>query len=276
MTVLWGEQTNSRSGTLKRYDITIQPEQITIPAIDLPTSKPADYQYTFTVSNLNKPIITPSPISFKQVGTMYVAGQNLSGGTATITLESYKNGQLITTTTNSNVANNYYWTANWCTQETANNNYIGVVIGDTISFKIWANVPGVKMDYYALILYASRIYTGHISVCDVSFTSNLFSNSGLSTRTPIANGWTGQYLIPVATDLSASVNNLNIGSIAITSLNNGQNYPFLKLNPIYGFGAMQIGDWQSGNLAISTSLTNKLTVTQQLYPTSISFREFLR
>lgn len=257
MTIQWGDTGRVAYGSLKKYTFSYSMyENLYSTPNTLGTAKSGTPTDTKTIINSDLPIISPTPISTKYAGVLYLGGKNTSASSSNLYWQINKNGSSINTG-NFTISANTYWTANI---------YSGmgsIVVGDVIDIYLWSPLGSVNYDYMGFVAVPTQFFLSNAKILkDVAYTMGvpivpiLGTPSALSTNAQIV-------LYPLGT-----TDWLNIPNSATTII------PVINLNSTFGFGR-EIGDFPAGN-PTSTSTTNRPQYVKANLPTQITFREVLR
>lgn len=230
-------------------------------ATDLPTTKPATAQVSFTLQQSDLPVFSINPLSAKFVPYVNVSGQNNTGGAVTINYEIHKNGASVASGSKTNIANVNYWSIDcgfgYC------------VPGDLLEVFMWSSVsPSCNYSYYSIYTYVSNV--------QISKDQTLCKNFSLAT----VRGSRSYSLLTSTNYASGSLSNYYYNNMnSYTAWSGGTTViPYFSNESTKGFlGCMSISN-TDGNPGISafTSTTKLVNYVGNSYFTNINYREMLR
>lgn len=268
MTILWGDTGRGLYGSLKTLNITPYIIENNVAATALPTAMPASPQYSVTINTTTMaPTLTGiNVLSSKQVFGIMLAGQNTSGSTTTVYYQINKNGTLIKSGSTS-VTNNYYFTSSL--ENLAVN-------GDKYDIYVWASAAsGVNYFYTGCFMIPSSIDTGAENIANLTFTVDAVVNH-LPLTGHTGSGWAGSMYV-----FGSSYSGGTVG-IGATNINNAIapgsdiTFPLINISTPYKLFALQSGDVSGVEWGMYQHATNYPYICQNMFPSKIRYRDFLR
>lgn len=263
MTILTGDSGLVSVGPLKTFDTTVSPRETLLASgseISLPTADPGTNQVSFTIQSTDLPTITPLPLSTKYTAFLIVAGKNTSAGAATVTYSLYKtpsggsSASVVTGQNQAGIAASNFWTQ-------THYRFFDVQVGDTLEVRLWANVAGVNLDYYSILILPTRMQLSRAS-CLIDVTYTIQDPLSLYTKGSPVSGSVQGILVQIS---GTSIFNINISANLVI--------PFLPYSSGTFFtGRSFWGDSQLSTTA-NTSATSRPTITRNQIFSKITFRE---
>lgn len=263
MTIQWGDTGKVVIGSLKTFNTTVTPNETLLgTAQSLGTTTPTggasgDISYTIQASDL--PTITPKPISVKYSAYLIICGLNSSGASITLTYNVLKNGvSLASNQTQTAVTNANYWTH-------SHYRWYDVQVGDTIEAQTWASAAGVTLNYYAIVIYPTRMELTKCPVVkDLSMT---LSSPAMTKGNPsgVGNGNFNVFPTTGGDFLGLFATSNVIPSLSIASSTNGKS-----------LGGLERGDRSTSTSTTLSSTFYPFNYQRSFYPSTVSFREILR
>lgn len=269
MTVLYGDTGIVNTGPLKTFTLTMAAIRETLlPAgseIALPTgtepaaATPSCISYTIQASDL--PVVSPSAYSMKYTPFLVCSGKNTGVGSAIVKYSVYKNGvAVVTNQAGTAITVNNFWTQ-------THYRWLDVQVGDVIEVRCWADIAGVNLDYFNLVVYATRIeLTQALYVLDLEVP--ISNGNGMPTMATLgkpAVGNTGGWAL-VAFPES--------GGYAAHGFSSTASYAVLSISNNYGIfaGRPAVGDISQTSVTLQHA-TNHPFYNRTAFPTSFSFYE---
>lgn len=263
MTIQWGDTGKIVTGTLKTFNITLNPNESLISATqNLGTAAPTggaagDVSYTIKASDL--PTISPTPISCQYTAHLIVTGQNNSGASGSVNYNLLKNSTaIVSNQSQASIASANYWTQTHYRTT--------VVVGDVLEIQLWGSATGFTLLYAALILYPRMPQLSNVYILkDVNFTltAPTLTATGQTPAVAITQGWNVYPTNLTNTAISSA------SSFTMPSAN------FSDSSRFY-FGRAFYDGVSSAGTYTQTHATNHPYYGRCDYPSQITYREILR
>jgi hypothetical protein len=259
MPVQQGDTGKVAVGTLKTFNISVAAARETLlgtPVASLPTANPGTPQMTYTIQSSDLPIVTPSPLSVKYSAYLITSGKNTDAATQTLNYQCYKNGIAISGATGSQSINtNLFWTL-------SHYRWTDISVGDVIGVSLWTASANINYDYYAVIVYPTKLeLTKAPLVKDLNLT--LGSSPSLTQGNPIialTGGW-NVYPSSNASYPATPIANVTIPFISMPLSLNGS-----------GAGRINNGD-HTLSTGPQTHSSGHPYYYKSNYPSQVTFRE---
>ena len=213
-------------GPLRTTEISYNPVSTTLDTpIYLPSSEPAEDDFSYTVAEEHLPVITGAPLKYTLCALLVQSGFNENSSTTrNVSHRFLINDASIVTSSTLNANANQFWAL-------THNNTFNIKVGDKVSCRVWSTnqTSDIYWDYQGLIIIITRAFSMKTVICkDLNF--DVFTPALLPG---IAAGATSSSRIYHGIDTGSLGNYRTASSVAVIRFN------LFMQNSTYGL-------WQSG------------------------------
>jgi hypothetical protein len=219
------------------------PRESLISETALPTSEPASgsRQVSYTLQASDFPVL-PAGFTCEYYGMVYAGGRNSGASSYQVATKPYRNGTAGTQIGLTSVAANNYW----CASNVAGPTGTSWAVGDTIQLACWGNNAAMRIDWYGIAVFPTKIKINknYVVLKDVYISS--FSEYPTFSSANMYNSSTG-----------AIVMYHNYFYEQISGPPASATYPILMPHPTMGQYRSTYGDYNANSPTIQVNATQR-------------------